>query len=627
MPVYEKKKSKKKADLPLLYEIDDGIKLETSVKYDDITNKIIKKINNIEITLNNCVKYCKEIPKIQNDLENHDNLLYSHTNKLKNLENKINEFNKILNEHSNTLKDMKIKMEDFNIAEIFKNNLGENGGDLGVALGLISNLEKKLNKKLEFTDQRIAKNDESLMKMENEVNNIKNSNDLVLRNIETFKKNIEDNNNKIENLMKELNELEKRLNDSMDIKDKNLEDKLLETLKNFEPKTEKKEDSSVLPMPVLTTSSDNKEINDLINQLNKRLIDAEKQILLINSNLNLEGINSAIEEINKVLNTKVNYDEYNNLKDNFLNLQNQFNYLKEQFDDFTTTNMQTDHEDIQTLKRKVESINNKVHDLELSQNNDNNLINNNLSKLGNDNKYVEYSLFNEFKNQAVTQFNSVNDNFVQIRHLIDDLVDSFKQKTTFKDLKALEDDLMSKLEDLRLSCLKKFADKSETSKNIKYLDTQIKHIIQVYIQKAEKGENWLLAKKPLNGNLCASCESYIGELKDNTPYVPWNKYPNRDPNDKLYRMGNGFSKMLQMVQVEDKDINLETTKNNTLDKSKGNLPKIKTSRILNKTDYDNNNNKNQDLNKATINFESDEDGQPKITKIYKMNNVKTEENK
>ena len=626
LPNYEKKKSKKKTDLPLLYEIDDGIKLETSVKYDDITNKIIKKINNIEITLNNCVRYCKEIPKIQNDLENHDNILYSHTKVIKDLKNKLNELNKIVNEHSNTIKDLKIKMEDFNIAEIFKNNLGENAGDTGVALGLISNLEKKVNKKFELTDQRIAKNDESLIKMQNEVNNIKNSNDMVLRNIETFKKNIEENNNKVDNLMNELNELEKRLNDSMDIKDKNLADLIMEKLNNFEPKTEKKEDSNVLPVPVLTTASDNKEINDLINQLNKRLVDAEKQILLINSNLNLEGINSAIEELNKLLNTKVNYDEYNGLKENLLNLQNQLNYLKEQFDDFTTTNMQTDHEDIQTLKRKVETLNNKVHELD-SRGGDNNLINNNLSKLGNDIKYVELSHFNEFKNQAITQFNSVNDNFNQIRHLIDDLVESFKQKTSFKDLKALEDDLMSKLEDLRLSCLKKFADKSETTKNIKYLDNQIKNIIQVYIQKAEKGDNWLLAKKPLNGNLCASCESYIGELKDNTPYVPWNKYPNRDPNDKLYRMGNGFSKMLQMVQVDDKENAFETTKNNTLDKSKGNLPKIQTSRILNKTDYDNNNNnKNKDLNSATINFDSDEDG-PKITKIYKMNNVKTEENK
>ena len=52
----------------------------------------------------------------------------------------------------------------------------------------------------------------------------------------------------------------------------------------------------------------------------------------------------------------------------------------------------------------------------------------------------------------------------------------------------------------------------------------------------EKGDNWLLAKKPLGGNSCASCEAYIGDLHDNTQYVPWNKYPMRDPNDKLHRV-------------------------------------------------------------------------------------------
>ena len=36
-------------------------------------------------------------------------------------------------------------------------------------------------------------------------------------------------------------------------------------------------------------------------------------------------------------------------------------------------------------------------------------------------------------------------------------------------------------------------------------------------------------------------------------YVPWNKYPVKDPNDKLYRMGNGFSKILQLIQVDEND--------------------------------------------------------------------------
>lgn len=58
----------------------------------------------------------------------------------------------------------------------------------------------------------------------------------------------------------------------------------------------------------------------------------------------------------------------------------------------------------------------------------------------------------------------------------------------------------------------------------------------MYAKKVEKGDNWLLAKKPLNGYSCASCEAYIGDLQDNQQHIPWNKYPMRDPNDKVYRV-------------------------------------------------------------------------------------------
>ena len=68
---------------------------------------------------------------------------------------------------------------------------------------------------------------------------------------------------------------------------------------------------------------------------------------------------------------------------------------------------------------------------------------------------------------------------------------------------------------------------------------------------ANEAENWLLAKKPVNGYSCAACESYIGDLRDDThKFIPWNKMPLRDPGDKLYRMGNGFSKMLQMLNFD-----------------------------------------------------------------------------
>ena len=54
---------------------------------------------------------------------------------------------------------------------------------------------------------------------------------------------------------------------------------------------------------------------------------------------------------------------------------------------------------------------------------------------------------------------------------------------------------------------------------------------------------------PINNYVCASCEANIrGELDKRTEFVPWNRYPQRD--DKAYRIGHGFSRMLQMVNED-----------------------------------------------------------------------------
>ena len=85
---------------------------------------------------------------------------------------------------------------------------------------------------------------------------------------------------------------------------------------------------------------------------------------------------------------------------------------------------------------------------------------------------------------------------------------------------------------------------------MRFLDTQIKHIIDVYIKRLDKNDSsWLIAKKPLGGFSCASCKSYLGELKNRDTYFFWNKYPQRE-KDQNYRVGNGFSRMLNMLNVE-----------------------------------------------------------------------------
>jgi len=283
-------------------------------------------------------------------------------------------------------------------------------------------------------------------------------------------------------------------------------------------------------------------------------------------------------------------------------------------------------------------------------------------------KYLETIIFDNFKSQIIKEFSSVNDNFTHLRRLVDNILESLKNKPSYRDIKALEEEIMLKYEELKVASNKKFAERIETTKNFKYLDTQIKNILQIYIKKEKRSENWILAKKPIT-NLCASCEAYIGELKDNNSYQPWNKYPLKDQNDKVYRLGNGFSKMLQMVQLDENDkknIGMASQLNNNefnigskllkLDKVDTNLPndinygQIKTelnnkekslpkikgnNTMTNFTKKNNNTVENVPKGKKGNNFlkeidtseqldvknfsDDDEEKQPKILKITKIN--------
>jgi hypothetical protein len=194
-------------------------------------------------------------------------------------------------------------------------------------------------------------------------------------------------------------------------------------------------------------------------------------------------------------------------------------------------------DDINWLRKKVENLSSSLLSLKNNddQFNSSNIVNK-IMPLDNS-KYLEVNAFNEFNKIYKLDLENTKKITDEISRYMDDIITALKSKAGDKDMKNLEDYLQSKIEELKLNSHKKFADKLETSKNIKYLDAQVKHIIDVYIKKMEKGDNWLLAKKPVNGFACASCESYIGDLGDNNnQHIPWNKYPIRDPNDKAYRV-------------------------------------------------------------------------------------------
>jgi len=159
-------------------------------------------------------------------------------------------------------------------------------------------------------------------------------------------------------------------------------------------------------------------------------------------------------------------------------------------------------------------------------------------------KYIEKDIFTSTKNEVNNKFEKVRLAIENLGRNIESILASLGHVVNQKEMTNFQNTVKNNFDELRLNYSKKFADKIEVNKNLKLLETQIKAVSEA--NKKDAADNWLLAKKPMNNFLCASCESVIrGELDKRSDYIAWNKYPSRE--DKNYRMGHGFSKMLQMV--------------------------------------------------------------------------------
>jgi hypothetical protein len=131
-----------------------------------------------------------------------------------------------------------------------------------------------------------------------------------------------------------------------------------------------------------------------------------------------------------------------------------------------------------------------------------------------------------------------------LRREMDDVQNLNKEIIKQESLDKLEERTNEKINELKNIIHKKYLEKTEHYKAVKHLEAQIK--VQLEENKKDS-ESWIMAKRPLKCFNCATCESNIKNMSPSNDYLPWNKYP---PGEKIYRMGQGFSHMLQMMTNE-----------------------------------------------------------------------------
>ena len=239
-------------------------------------------------------------------------------------------------------------------------------------------------------------------------------------------------------------------------------------------------------------------------------------------------------------------------------------------------------------------------------------------------KLIDIDKFNEYKNAQNKIIDKIKrENIDLLRELSKVKEVDLNNKTNFKDLKNLEDNILIKFENLLEQIKEKFVQKKYLEKYFKIYEYNINQSLEEFKSELKPGKRWLLAKKPL-GHLCASCETYLGEL---SKYNENSKNISKASEEKKnLKLSVGFSKVINLINKDENNkcgsfsldlSNVNNGRNNSLIKIKKNFIKDNTA-INNLNNTSKINKINSENNKSFENDENENDALkallPKIKK-------------
>ena len=336
--------------------------------------------------------------------------------------------------------------------------------------------------------------------------------------------------------------------------------KLLEFRKEFEKAknglNEHKENMNII------NNKFNKLIGDTVESegnppLNDRLKEIEKKVNFLLGDLTLEDI----EDVNKYREGKKEEEQRK-----IMNIQEMNRKI---------TKLEYNKVDSSVFDTKNDRMNTKIEETKTKLNE---LIYNLYGYTGDqydidkNTQFVKEDDFDKYKNTVANEIEKIWKEIYSIKEKNDALIEKTKGGCSTKDIEDNNNYVFQKMEEHLDELNKKFVLKNENSAALKNLEDQFKRIILLLATKVDhENDNWLIAKKPINGYSCAACESFIGDLKEekNDKYINWKKMPMRErekekeqEKEKIYRLGNGYSHVLKMVGVDNnKNVSLNPNSN------------------------------------------------------------------
>ena len=525
-----------------------GISSELISKMSKQIKELIVKLNIVD---NKLKSEAKNIKNIESRFNNHE---LDNESQFKLVNDRINNLLQKNQEYDKEIEDLKVKTTELDVFSMFKDS---GDGTIDATKVMVKALEEKIFKKFELVDARYKKDALDNLKVKTNVENItpkleqfhrelsriSDINKQQKEDLDTYKKENEEQN--LDNFSNINNDFNQKLLELKEQMEKNLKNKLLllETqLKNMK-KDSKDNDNNAFDLLKLSLGNNGLDsevaqtLEKKINDLRKKTNDLENTLKLNNNNQDTDLLKKELKDLKLLIDKKISKDDLKELYNFHLSDVDELNDIKDR-EAIINDELKKTIKDVQNIQQRLESINGNLSLLQNSPTNGN-------MKIVDFSKYIDNQKLTEALKPFFKEFEKIFKEIDSFRRDLGEIENQNKQNIK-NAISKLEEDFNNKLIELKDFVKKRYLEKMEFTKTIKSLEVQIKALGNE--SKKVDADSWLLAKRPLKCFNCASCEANIKDDNYNTAdYLPWKKYPR---GEKIHRMGQGFSHMLQMMTSE-----------------------------------------------------------------------------
>ena len=234
----------------------------------------------------------------------------------------------------------------------------------------------------------------------------------------------------------------------------NLEKQILDLIKTTNSKHDESKEQN---------AAANQEQLQLIKDITSRTHELEKHMKIILSQLNIKEVYERLDALEKDLNKKGNKFEINELKEVIMTLEENekdLNFKMDQMQQFS----EKIRGDMQQIIKKIEYLSGQLNRIS----NENADMDKGKGPIIDVNKFVDMFLFNEKNKEISKKFDKIRLSFEEVARNIDDILQKLSHVPTDKDFSQFQSIIKTMIDELKLSLNKKYAEKTETTKTIKF---------------------------------------------------------------------------------------------------------------------------------------------------------------